>query len=101
LGYSFGLDLFLDKIILCIFVCCGLARLARYNVTFAILQKNGSITQFQGFPIPSSLVIVALLWTCFEFGIELGSFQYLHFFSLLYLLWAFLMITSRITIPKI
>lgn len=54
---------FLDTIVLTCFVCCGIARLARYNATVAILphDQSGKVSYFEGTPIPTSLVLVAIL----------------------------------------
>lgn len=54
---------FLDTVVLTYFVCCGIARLARYNATVAVAPKDdsGKIAYFEGTPIPTSLSLVALL----------------------------------------
>jgi CDP-diacylglycerol--serine O-phosphatidyltransferase len=54
---------FLDTVVLACFVCCGIARLARYNATIAILphDQSGKVAYFEGTPIPTSLVLVAVL----------------------------------------
>ena len=55
--------------ILIFFVACGISRLARYNVTASQLSDDsGKVKYFEGTPIPSSLVLVALLALCFYFG---------------------------------
>ncbi|KAG8930206.1 CDP-diacylglycerol-serine O-phosphatidyltransferase [Tulasnella sp. 419] len=67
LAFTVGLRTPLDVFILTCFICCGLARLARFNATAAILPKDGKgkARYFEGLPIPSSLVLVGLLsyWT--------------------------------------
>ncbi|PVU91446.1 hypothetical protein BB559_002971 [Furculomyces boomerangus] len=72
LGFACGLQTILDIIVLSFFVCCGLARLARYNATVASLPKNdsGKILYFEGTPIPSSLFIVIVL----AYGVYCGKF---------------------------
>lgn len=54
---------FLDTVVLTCFICCGIARLARYNATVAIMphDQTGKVTYFEGTPIPTSLVLVAIL----------------------------------------
>jgi CDP-diacylglycerol--serine O-phosphatidyltransferase len=41
-------------------VACGISRLARYNVT-ALSEKTGKVTDFEGAPIPTSVVLVLFL----------------------------------------
>jgi CDP-diacylglycerol--serine O-phosphatidyltransferase len=51
-----------DALFLIYFVGCGISRLARYNVTASALSgPTGKVTHFEGFPIPTSLLLVALL----------------------------------------
>jgi phosphatidylserine synthase len=54
---------FLDTLVLTCFICCGIARLARYNATVAILpqDQSGKVKFFEGTPIPTSLALVAIL----------------------------------------
>ena len=48
-----------DVVILVYFVCCGVSRLARFNVTAEELSAGaGKVTYFEGTPIPTSLVLV-------------------------------------------
>jgi len=62
LGFTLGLRGGWDAVILCIFVCCGVSRLARYNVTAATLSDAaGKVKYYEGTPIPTSLAIVGLL----------------------------------------
>jgi CDP-diacylglycerol--serine O-phosphatidyltransferase len=62
LGFAVGLRGSLDVAILIYFVACGISRLARFNVTAADLADgSGKVKYFEGTPIPTSVVIVALL----------------------------------------
>src|SRR5205085_5968836 len=63
LGYTLGLRGFWDVVCLTYFVCCGISRLARFNVTSAALTntETGKVRYFEGTPIPTSIVIVFLL----------------------------------------
>ena len=62
LGFTLGMRGVWDSLVLCIFVCCGVARLARYNVTSAALSGGtGKVPYYEGTPIPTSLVLVAVL----------------------------------------
>jgi CDP-diacylglycerol--serine O-phosphatidyltransferase len=55
-----------DIIILTVFICCGIARLARFNATVALAPKDatGKAKFFEGLPIPTSLGLVALMSEC-------------------------------------
>lgn len=62
IGFSIGMQTTLDLLLLSFFVLCGLLRLARYNVTAAILSKaRGKVAYFEGLPIPSSLALVGVM----------------------------------------
>ena len=46
------------------FVCCGVSRLARFNVTAETLAAgsgSGKVAYFEGTPIPTSVVLTAVL----------------------------------------
>ncbi|CAA7271772.1 unnamed protein product [Cyclocybe aegerita] len=60
LAFVIGLRTYLDTVILTGFICCGLARLARFNATVALVPKNegGKAKYFEGLPIPSSLALL-------------------------------------------
>jgi len=111
IGYGLGLRGGLDIIILIFFVACGISRLARYNVTASQLSDDsGKVKYFEGTPIPSSLVLVALLALCFYFGrtgeqlplakIELVGLG-LHPFALLFFANGCTMISKTLKIPKL
>ncbi|KAJ2598494.1 CDP-diacylglycerol-serine O-phosphatidyltransferase [Coemansia sp. RSA 1804] len=72
LGFACGFQKMLDLVVLTYFVCCGLARLARFNATVAAMptDQNGKIKYFEGTPIPTTLVIVAIL----AYGVYNGKF---------------------------
>jgi CDP-diacylglycerol--serine O-phosphatidyltransferase len=63
LAFSAGLDGPLDVAALLYFVACGISRLARYNVTAEQIaeQGGGKVRYFEGTPIPSSILLVAIL----------------------------------------
>lgn len=63
LAFVLGMQSFLDTVVLTCFVCCGIARLARYNATVAILphDSTGKVAYFEGTPIPTTLALVAVL----------------------------------------
>ena len=62
IAFSVGFDGLWDQLVLVYFVCCGISRLARYNITAeAMSQETGKVTYFEGTPIPSSVLLVFLL----------------------------------------
>lgn len=65
----------LDIACLLFFVSGGLARLARFNATVALVPtgKSGSIKFFTGIPIPSSLGLTAFMWGCAKTGHFVGA----------------------------
>ena len=100
-----------DIVILVYFVCCGVSRLARYNVTAESLSAGtGKVKYFEGTPIPTSVVIVGLLaLAAFQgrLGGDLWGGAYrlgpwlLHPLSLVYALSGSLMISKTLHIPKL
>jgi len=109
LGFTLGLRGGLDMLVLVYFVACGMARLARFNVTSADLTTAaGKVSHFEGTPIPTSLGIALLLFVAWRLGavgdaIWLGELQLgpttFHPLVLLYGISGTLMI-SRVRIPK-
>ncbi len=110
LGYTLGLQGLWDALILVYFVVCGISRLARFNVTIAELSgPTGKVEYYQGTPIPTSIVIVALLGILYWQGsidsrFFLGSFHLgpwvLHLFSIIYAVSGSAMISSTLRLPK-
>jgi len=110
IAYGVGMQGLWDRVVLCFFVACGVSRLARYNVTAEQLSGGtGKVAYFEGTPIPTSILLVALLcWAAAHgaigaalWGGQLRLLGYgLHPLVLLYALLGSLMI-SRIRIPKL
>src|SRR4051812_37549781 len=109
LGFTLGLRGFWDILCLTYFVCCGISRLARFNVTSAALTNidTGKVKYFEGTPIPTSVLIVLVLAILYWGGhtsenFFLGSYtlikRVLHPFSILYFLSGSAMI-STIKVP--
>jgi CDP-diacylglycerol---serine O-phosphatidyltransferase len=109
IAYGCGMQGLYDRIVLVYFVACGVSRLARYNVTAAALSEGtGKVKFFEGTPIPTSIVLVAVLALAAELGavreqlwfgqITLLGFT-LHPLVLMFAVSGSLMI-SRIRIPK-
>jgi CDP-diacylglycerol--serine O-phosphatidyltransferase len=116
-----GMRTTLDTLILTYFVSCGIARLARFNATVALLPKDssGKISHFEGLPIPSSLGLVAILAYLvigkgqfhadeFPYGVidlaelvgidsKLGQ---VHAFTLLFAVQGTAMVSKTLRIPK-
>ena len=93
------------------FVCCGVSRLARYNVTAEALSAGaGKVAYFEGTPIPTSVLLVAVLAFAGWQG-RLGARLYggawsigpwdLHPLALLFVLSGTLMISKTLRIPKL
>ncbi|TXD33650.1 CDP-diacylglycerol--serine O-phosphatidyltransferase [Lujinxingia vulgaris] len=69
LAYTLGMRGGWDAVVLIYFVVCGIARLARYNVTAAELsQGTGKVPYYEGTPIPTSLVLVLVMAVAFDRG---------------------------------
>ena len=111
LGYTLGLRGGWDMLILTYFVGCGVSRLARFNVTSAELSdtSTGKVRYFEGTPIPTSILIVALLavaaWTGHtDADLWLGAYRIgpatLHPLALVYAASGSAMISATLRIPK-
>ncbi|KAA1474933.1 CDP-diacylglycerol-serine O-phosphatidyltransferase [Dentipellis sp. KUC8613] len=119
LAFAVGLQTHLDTVALAVFICCGLARLARFNATVALVPKDatGKAHYFEGLPIPSSLALVALLsywtqkgWIAGREGIPGGVIQLwgseggsgeIHLVSFLFSFWAAAMVSKTLRVRKL
>ncbi|BAO38720.1 CDP-diacylglycerol--serine O-phosphatidyltransferase [Kluyveromyces marxianus] len=63
IAFAIGFRSTVDVLFLSFFVLCGLARLARFNVTVAQLPKDvsGKSKFFEGLPIPTTLFLVGVM----------------------------------------
>src|SRR5205823_9195430 len=62
LGFAAGLRGGYDWIALVYFVCCGVSRLARYNVTAEMLSEGkDKVAYFEGTPIPTTVLLSGVL----------------------------------------
>ncbi len=69
IAYGVGMQGFYDRIILVYFIACGVSRLARYNVTAEELSEgSGKVKYFEGTPIPTSILLVAVMAVAAWFG---------------------------------
>jgi CDP-diacylglycerol--serine O-phosphatidyltransferase len=111
MAYACGMQGLWDRIILGFFVCCGVSRLARYNVTAEALSEGGEkVKYFEGTPIPTSVVLTAVLAFAAWHG-RLGDAIYwgawrlgpwtLHPLALLFALSGTLMVSKTLRIPKL
>ena len=110
IGYGCGMQGLYDRIVLTCFVACGVSRLARYNVTADELSEGeGKVKYFEGTPIPTSLLLVMVLfWAATQgavreslwFGhVKFAGFT-LHPLVLIFAVSGSLMV-SRIRFPKL
>jgi CDP-diacylglycerol---serine O-phosphatidyltransferase len=110
LGFTLGMRGGWDMLVLTFFVVCGISRLARFNVTAAGLSDSrGKVKYFEGTPIPTSVLIVAILGIAFSqraidaklwFGAWRIGPATLHPLTLLYALNGMTMISATLRIPK-
>ena len=104
IAYAAGLNTVLDRLVLVYFVLCGLSRLARFNVTAESLAgADGKVKYFEGTPIPTSIVPLAILLVAFRTGslypIHLVGFE-IHLLSIVFFVSGSLMISKTLHIPK-
>ena len=101
-----------DAAALIYFVCCGVSRLARFNVTAETMAAGtgtGKVSHFEGTPIPTSVLLTAVLafaaWrgriddSLYGGAWTLGPWE-LHGMALLFVLSGSLMISKTLRIPK-
>ena len=109
IAYGCGMQGLYDRIVLVYFVACGVSRLARYNITAEALSEGGSkVKYFEGTPIPTSLLLVLLMFVAATQGalresLWFGEFKLagfsLHPLVLVFAVSGSLMV-SRIRFPK-
>jgi CDP-diacylglycerol--serine O-phosphatidyltransferase len=111
LGFAAGMRGAWDWVALIYFVCCGVSRLARFNVTAEKLSEGSDkVSYFEGTPIPTSVVITGILaWAAWQgrLGEQLyggawtiGPWE-MHPMALLFVLSGTLMISKTLRIPKL
>ena len=118
LAFAAGMQGGWDCVALIYFVCCGVSRLARFNVTAETLSSGtDKVAYFEGTPMPTSVLLVGILalvaWagglgdgmsegpgTELPGGLwAIGPWS-LHPLVLLYVLSGSLMISKTLRIPK-
>jgi CDP-diacylglycerol--serine O-phosphatidyltransferase len=111
LAFAAGMQGGWDAAALIYFVCCGVSRLARYNVTAESLSgASGKVAYFEGTPIPTSVLLTAVLafaaWqdrvgeSLYGGEFAIGPWT-LHPLVLLFVLSGSLMISKTLRIPKL
>jgi len=113
LAFGAGMNGGWDQLVLIYFVGCGVSRLARYNVTAEALAAgatNAKVKYFEGTPIPSSILLVALVAVAASQGrlgdglwggtLALGPWR-LHPLVALFGVSGSLMISKTLRIPKV
>jgi len=111
LAYACGMQGAWDALVLVYFVCCGVSRLARYNVTAeSMAGETGKVTHFEGTPIPTSVLLTAILavfaWrgqsgAALPGGVWTIAGADLHPLVLLFALSGTLMVSKTLRIPKL
>ncbi len=110
LAFAAGMRGAWDWVALIYFVCCGVSRLARFNVTAEALSEGGDkVKYFEGTPIPTSVLLVGILafaaWqgrlgdALWGGAWNIGPWQ-LHPLVLMFVLSGSLMISKTLRIPK-
>ncbi len=110
LAFAAGMRGGWDAVALGYFVCCGVSRLARFNVTAETLSAGqDKVAYFEGTPIPTSVLLVALLavagWQerigdgLWGGALVLGPWL-LHPLVLVFVVSGSLMISKTLRIPK-
>ncbi|MFG6412440.1 CDP-diacylglycerol--serine O-phosphatidyltransferase [Roseateles sp. DC23W] len=110
IAYGCGMQGLFDRVVLAFFVACGVSRLARFNVTAEKLSAGSDkVAYFEGTPIPTSMLLVAVLWVAAAQGAtgdslwggawRIAGFE-LHPLVLMFAASGSLMV-SRIRIPKL
>lgn len=111
LAFAAGMQGGWDAAALIFFVCCGVSRLARFNVTAESLSTDsGKVSYFEGTPIPTSVLLTAVLafaaWqgrigdALYGGAYTIGPWE-LHPLALLFVLSGSLMISKTLRIPKL
>ncbi|HSD36959.1 MAG TPA: CDP-alcohol phosphatidyltransferase family protein [Rhodocyclaceae bacterium] len=110
LAFAVGMQGGWDLAALIYFVCCGVSRLARFNVTAELLSGGGDkVKYFEGTPIPTSVLLSVVLAVCAWQGsigeslyggsIMLGPWGF-HPLVLMFVVSGTLMISQTLRIPK-
>ncbi|SCV67670.1 BQ2448_5281 [Microbotryum intermedium] len=121
-AFCIGLRTPADTFVLTTFICAGIARLARFNATVALVPKDdtGKSKYFEGLPIPSSLFLVGVMAYLVKLGMIDGPGGRgsglpggiilplrealgidLHYAAVVWFVWAMMMVSKTLRIPKL
>lgn len=112
-AFALGLRTNVDQLLLTFYVLCGLTRLARFNVTVAMLPKDktGKSQYFEGTPVPfacltssaimASWVFMGLVHDSIPVGTILAEtlFEF-HPVVLIFVVNGCLMVSKTLKVPK-
>lgn len=118
IAFCIGLRTTTDTLCLTIFICAGIARLARFNATVALVPQDaaGKSKYIEGLPIPTSLFLVGIMAECARRGNIVGAGGSVpgglisllakngievHWASLGFLTWAAMMLSKTMKVPKL
>lgn len=123
LAFTVGLRTPLDLVALVLFVSAGLARLARFNATVALIpaDSSGKSKYFEGLPIPSTLALTAMMmfwvkqgwyagaqlggsdipWGVVRAWGGKGGWGEVHVASGVFAVWAAMMVSKTLRVPKL
>eukprot|EP00461_Guttulinopsis_vulgaris_P004809 UN04811 len=109
LAFTIGFRSFWDCLALCYFTFCGISRLARYNVTSQLMTPGKKVPYYEGFPVPTSLVLDVAMFYMYWYDmigdkIPFGAVTFMgkqfHLLSIVFILWGCLFVSASIRIPK-
>ncbi|WWC60379.1 CDP-diacylglycerol-serine O-phosphatidyltransferase [Kwoniella dejecticola CBS 10117] len=122
LAFTLGLRTPLDTLALLLFVSCGLARLARFNATVALIPSDasGKSKYFEGLPIPSSLFLTSMmaLWVKNDWYVgaargtsdvpfgrkllwgEKGGWGEVHLAAIIFAVWGAMMVSKTLRVSS-
>jgi CDP-diacylglycerol--serine O-phosphatidyltransferase len=104
IAYAAGLSTIADQAMLMFFAVCGLSRLARYNITAEELAGTaGKVAYYEGTPIPTSIVPLAILVAAFHWDHLLPVTVYgvrAHLIAVLFVISGSLMVSKTLRLPK-
>jgi CDP-diacylglycerol--serine O-phosphatidyltransferase len=110
MAFALGFEGLWDALVLLYFVCCGISRLARYNITAERMSaETGKVKYFEGTPIPTSILLTTMLVVlahlgrvgdALPFGVVHVGGAALHPLVLLFAVSGSLMISKTIHVPK-
>lgn len=112
IAFAIGFRTLIDSLILTFWVICGVARLARFNANVNLIpkDKSGKASYFEGTPIPTSLILVAIMAFWNYNGLILdaipldtvakGTEFELHPVLIIFILHGCAMVSKTLRIPK-